>query len=226
MADQRRRPPKNASGRNRPRTPGQNAAGTVTEFPQPSGASPRPERPSAVQPDGPSNKPIDAPGSAAGPAAARPGQPEHAGGRASPDFARTKPVELADDRSRPIRDARPGDGLRDESDTGGLREKADIDRGGLRDKVAAPDPSTVPLQTDAEAAGTPPDPAALRQAHTEQRSAALAAVEHLDPDRAVSTHDQDQEAPRRRSARAVLVMLAVVVVALALIAAVLLPYLR
>ena len=43
--------------------------------------------------------------------------------------------------------------------------KHDIDRGGGGDKVDAFDPAAAPLGTDDEAAGTPPSPAAIKQAH-------------------------------------------------------------
>jgi hypothetical protein len=43
-----------------------------------------------------------------------------------------------------------------------LRHK--IDEGGTQDKVDHPDPAAAPLGTDAEAAGTPTDPAAMERA--------------------------------------------------------------
>lgn len=42
--------------------------------------------------------------------------------------------------------------------------RAEIDRGHMRDKVAAPDPAVAPLGTDDEAAGHPPGDDALRRA--------------------------------------------------------------
>jgi hypothetical protein len=51
--------------------------------------------------------------------------------------------------------------------TGGAaadRLREEIDAGETQDKVDHPDPAAAPLGTDAEAAGTPTDPAALEQA--------------------------------------------------------------
>ena len=60
-----------------------------------------------------------------------------------------------------------------------------IDRGALRDKVAARDPAAVPEAADAEAAGTPTDAAVLAVATAAQARYAGAVVPHLDRDRAV-----------------------------------------
>jgi hypothetical protein len=46
----------------------------------------------------------------------------------------------------------------------------DIDHGRACDKVDAPDPSVAPLGSDEEAAGTPPDPAAVEAARTLEMS--------------------------------------------------------
>lgn len=48
------------------------------------------------------------------------------------------------------------------------RLRSDIDRGRARDKVAAFDPAAAPLGTDAEAAGMPPDRAAVAAAEREE----------------------------------------------------------
>jgi hypothetical protein len=58
-----------------------------------------------------------------------------------------------------------------------------VDRGELRDKVAATDPATAPASADGEAAGAP-TPAARR------------AVPSLDRDRAVSTADHPRHGSR------------------------------
>jgi hypothetical protein len=42
----------------------------------------------------------------------------------------------------------------------------DIDHGRTCDKIDAPDPAVAPLGSDEEAAGTPPDPAAVEAART------------------------------------------------------------
>jgi hypothetical protein len=42
----------------------------------------------------------------------------------------------------------------------------DIDHGRTCDKIDAPDPSVAPLGSDEEAAGTPPDPAAVEATRT------------------------------------------------------------
>ena len=46
--------------------------------------------------------------------------------------------------------------------------KHDIDRGRAGDKVAVIDPAAVPLGTDDEAAGTPPTPRVVEQAHQDE----------------------------------------------------------
>jgi hypothetical protein len=52
--------------------------------------------------------------------------------------------------------------------------KHDIDQGRGGDKVDVFDPAAAPLGTDDEAAGTPPSPAAIKQAHEmEIRSTAV-----------------------------------------------------
>jgi hypothetical protein len=48
------------------------------------------------------------------------------------------------------------------------RLRADIDRGKGADKVDHPDPATVPLGTDDEAAGRPPKPERVRMARREE----------------------------------------------------------
>tara|TARA_R110002020_G_scaffold26514_34_gene86067 strand:+ start:6073 stop:6417 length:345 start_codon:yes stop_codon:yes gene_type:complete len=52
------------------------------------------------------------------------------------------------------------------------RLRDDIDRGAAGDKVAFSDPAAAPLGTDEEAAGTPPDPAAVDWARDAERRAA------------------------------------------------------
>jgi hypothetical protein len=55
-----------------------------------------------------------------------------------------------------------------------------IDRGELRDKVDADDPAAVPMDTDAEAAGTPTPPEA-DEIDCEQAARAKRRVPHPDP---------------------------------------------
>jgi hypothetical protein len=76
------------------------------------------------------------------------------------------------------------------------RERAAIDRGEFRDKVAAPDPATVGLSADQEAAGAPAS--ASDGDRPTQARAAYRHVPRLDPDRAVSTDDHPEAVGRRR----------------------------
>ncbi len=98
-----------------------------------------------------------------------------------------------------------------------MPDRPDIDRGDLRDKVAAPDPAQASFEADSEAAGFP-DGAAVRAADAEQAHKAQRAVPRLDPDRAVSLAYDDLDLPRRRYLRALVI--ATVLVLLATIAAV------
>ncbi len=98
-----------------------------------------------------------------------------------------------------------------------MSDRPDIDRGDLRDKVAAPDPARASFEADSEAAGFP-DGAAVRAADAEQARKAQRAVPRLDPDRAVSTADDDLDLPRRRHVHAVVI--ATIFILLAIIAAV------
>lgn len=61
--------------------------------------------------------------------------------------------------------------------------RAKIDAGETADKVAYPDPAAAPLGTDAEAAGTPTDPAALRRAAAKETARTPLAQDRPDPDR-------------------------------------------
>jgi hypothetical protein len=56
--------------------------------------------------------------------------------------------------------------------------RADIDAGRTGDKVDWPDPAAVPLGTDEEAAGTPPDPWAVETARTLEISRPVKSVSH------------------------------------------------
>ena len=51
--------------------------------------------------------------------------------------------------------------------------KHDIDRGRAGDKVAVIDPAAVPLGTGDEAAGTPPTPRVVEQAHQDESAQRL-----------------------------------------------------
>jgi hypothetical protein len=64
--------------------------------------------------------------------------------------------------------------------------KHDIDRGRAGDKVDAIDPAAAPLGTDEEAAGTPPPPDAIAQAHMHE--VAHAPVKRKDSDHAVALY--------------------------------------
>ncbi|WP_417741291.1 hypothetical protein [Salipiger sp.] len=57
------------------------------------------------------------------------------------------------------------------------RLRDDIDRGATGEKIAFSDPAAVPLGTDAEAGGTPTDPAAMAGA----REAEIAAQDSSEP---------------------------------------------
>lgn len=58
-----------------------------------------------------------------------------------------------------------------------------IDAGETADKVNHPDPAAAPLGTDAEAAGTPTDPAAMRRTATKETARTPLAEERPDPNR-------------------------------------------
>ncbi len=47
--------------------------------------------------------------------------------------------------------------------------RGDIDRGRTGDKAAGVDPAAAPMETDAEAGGTPPTPAEIAQARRAER---------------------------------------------------------
>ncbi|MFU8865285.1 MAG: hypothetical protein ACNA7O_15345 [Rhodobacterales bacterium] len=67
----------------------------------------------------------------------------------------------------------------DKPDTA-TRLRADLDAGRGRDKVAYPDPAAAPMETDAEAAGTPITPEQARMA----RAAEIRDVDHPETDTA------------------------------------------
>jgi hypothetical protein len=54
----------------------------------------------------------------------------------------------------------------------------DIDSGRTGDKIDWPDPAAVPLGTDEEAAGTPPDPSAVEMARTLELSRPNKPISH------------------------------------------------
>lgn len=58
--------------------------------------------------------------------------------------------------------------------------RRDVDSGRTGDKVAAPDPATVPLGTDEEAAGTPIPPEAVAQARERELQIGRAAKSQPD----------------------------------------------
>ena len=78
------------------------------------------------------------------------------------------------------------------------RLRADIDSGRTGDKIEASDPATVPLGTDAEAGGTPTDPAAASRAR--------------------QTELEGAETPRRRDRKYLLIFPGFVVLAAILLA--------
>lgn len=61
--------------------------------------------------------------------------------------------------------------------------RARIDAGQTADKVNYPDPAAVPLGTDAEAAGTPTDAAAMRRAAAKETARTPLAEDRPDPRR-------------------------------------------
>jgi hypothetical protein len=63
--------------------------------------------------------------------------------------------------------------------------KHDIDRGRGGDKVDVIDPAAAPLGTDEEAAGTPPRPESVAQAHSHEIGGARVSSERKDSDYAV-----------------------------------------
>jgi hypothetical protein len=66
--------------------------------------------------------------------------------------------------------------------------KHDINRGRAGDKVDAIDPAAAPLGTDEEAAGTPPSPAAIEQAHRNEIQSGPVSSERNDSDHAVAIY--------------------------------------
>jgi hypothetical protein len=66
--------------------------------------------------------------------------------------------------------------------------KHDIDRGRGGDKVDVFDPAAAPLGTDDEAAGTPPSPAAIKQAHDMEIRSMPVSSERADDDHAVAIY--------------------------------------
>jgi hypothetical protein len=70
------------------------------------------------------------------------------------------------------------------------RLRHEIDAGGTQDKVDHPDPAAAPLGTDAEAAGTPTDPAAMERAAAREtgRPPAEAPAEPRDRDDRAPDH--------------------------------------
>jgi hypothetical protein len=71
-----------------------------------------------------------------------------------------------------------------------------INDGALRDKVAAPDPGSVPLDTDSETTGMPTPRSVEREADRDQAAAAQRAVPKLDRDRAGATNARGYLAPQ------------------------------
>jgi hypothetical protein len=66
--------------------------------------------------------------------------------------------------------------------------KHDIDRGRGGDKVDVIDPAAVPLGTDDEAAGTPPTPRAVEQAHRDEIGSTTVSSERDDSDHALAIY--------------------------------------
>jgi hypothetical protein len=66
------------------------------------------------------------------------------------------------------------------------RTRAQTDAGALRDKVAAPDPTAVPLATDSEASGSATPGSVANAAAAAQAALAGKAVPRRDPSRAIS----------------------------------------
>ena len=81
----------------------------------------------------------------------------------------------------PAADRRPPEPKRGGAVADELRAR--IDAGQTADKVNHPDPAAVPLGTDAEAAGTPTDPAAMRRAAAQETARTPLAEDRPDASR-------------------------------------------
>lgn len=96
------------------------------------------------------------------------------------------------------------------------RLRHDIDQGGADDKVPFADPAAAPLGTDEEAAGTPPAPAAIRQAHRQEVTGDSLPSPAVTEERTRTISGENRS---RWQTPAIVIML--VIVALAVVAAVL-----